>query len=56
MTCLLVGKMELYGVDEKGIRWVKDYLKDRAQYVSIGGTRSKIRHTHRRLREGPERT
>ena len=40
---VLIGKMELYGVDEKGIKWIKDYLKDRAQYVSIGGTRSQIR-------------
>ena len=40
---VLIGKMELYGIDAKGIRWIKDYLKDRAQSVSIGGTRLKIR-------------
>ena len=40
---VLLGKLELYGVDEKGLRWVRDYLTDRAQFVSIGGKRSDIR-------------
>ena len=40
---VLLGKLELYGVDEKGLRWMKDYLKNRAQYVSVGGSRSDIR-------------
>ena len=40
---MLLGKLELYGVDEKGLRWMKDYLKNRAQYVSVGGSRSDIR-------------
>ena len=40
---VLIGKMGLYGVDEKGIRWMRDYLKDRAQFVSVGGTRSQIK-------------
>ena len=35
--------MELYGVDEKGLRWLKDYLTDRSQFVSIGGSRSDIK-------------
>ena len=40
---VLMGKLELYGVDEKGMRWIKDYLSDRAQFVSIGGKRSDIK-------------
>ena len=40
---VLIGKLKLYGVDEKGIRWMKSYLSDRAQYVSVGGTRSEIK-------------
>ena len=36
---VLLGKLKLYGVNEKGLRWVKDYLTDRAQFVSIGGKR-----------------
>ena len=38
-----MGKLELYGVDEKGMKWIKDYLSDRAQFVSIGGKRSDIK-------------
>ena len=40
---VLLGKLALYGVSEKSIKWFEDYLKDRAQYVSIGGTPSDIK-------------
>ena len=40
---VLLDKLKLYGVDDKGLRWCKDYLSDRAQYVSIGGQRSDIK-------------
>ena len=40
---VLLGKLELYGVDMKGLRWVKDYLNNRAQFVSRGGKRSDIK-------------
>ena len=40
---VLLGKLKLYGVDDKGMRWFRDYLKDRAQFVSVGGTRSEIK-------------
>ena len=40
---VLLGKLKLYGVDEEGMKWMKDYLSGRAQYVSIGGTRSDIK-------------
>ena len=40
---VLLGKLKLYGVDEDGMEWLKDYLAGRSQYVSIGGTRSDIK-------------
>ena len=40
---VLMGKLALYGVNEKSLAWIKDYLSDRAQYVSIGGVRSEIK-------------
>ena len=39
---VLLDKLKLYGAGEKSLAWFKDYLTDRAQYVSIGGTRSDI--------------
>ena len=40
---VLLGKMRLYGVTEKSLAWMKDYLSDRSQYVSIGGIPSEIK-------------
>ena len=40
---VLLGKLKLYGVSEKGLAFMKDYLSERAQYVSIGGNVSDIR-------------
>ena len=40
---VLMGKMKLYGVSEKSLAWVKSYLSDRAQFVSIGGVPSEIK-------------
>ena len=39
---VLLEKLKLYGASSKSLNWFKDYLTDRAQYVSIGGTRSDI--------------
>ena len=40
---VLLDKLKLYGVGPKSMRWFEDYLKDRSQYVSIGGVSSEIR-------------
>ena len=40
---VLLGKLKLYSVSEKSLRWFENYLTDRAQYVSIGGVPSEIR-------------
>ena len=40
---VLLGKLELYGVNKKSLDWFKDYLSERSQYVSIGGIASEIR-------------
>ena len=40
---VLLDKLKLYGVGPKSMRWFEDYLKDRAQFVSIGGVSSEIR-------------
>ena len=42
---VLLDKLKLYGAGEKSLAWFKDYLTDRAQYLSIGGTRSDILRT-----------
>ena len=39
---VLLEKLRLYGASSKSMAWFKDYLTDRAQYVSICGTRSDI--------------
>ena len=39
---VLLDKLKLYGASKKSMDWFKDYLGDRAQYVSVGGTRSDI--------------
>ena len=39
---VLLEKLKLYGASDKSMEWFKDYLKDRAQYVSVAGTRSDI--------------
>ena len=39
---VLLETLKLYGASSKSLNWFKDYLTDRAQYVSIGGTRSDI--------------
>ena len=38
-----LGKLELYGVDEKGLKRIKEYPTDRAQFMSIGRSRSDIK-------------
>ena len=40
---VLLGKLQLYGVNEKSLRWMKDYLSERSQFVSIGGVPSEIK-------------
>ena len=39
----LLNKLELYGIGEDAREWVRDYLKDRAQYVKLGAAASKWR-------------
>ena len=39
---VLMEKLKLYGASAKSMAWFKDYLTDRAQYVSSCGTRSEI--------------
>ena len=40
---VLLGKLQLYGVNQKSLAWFKDYLEGRSQYVSIGGIPSEIK-------------
>ena len=40
---MLLGKLQLYGVNQKSLAWFKDYLEGRSQYVSIGGIPSEIK-------------
>ena len=42
---LLLQKLELYGFDDIATGWVKSYLSDRQQYVSIDGSMSSMLHT-----------
>ena len=39
---LLIKKLSLYGFDEKSIKWIESYLKDRKQTVCIEGKLSKV--------------
>ena len=39
---LLIKKLSLYGFDEKSIKWIGSYLKDRKQTVCIEGKLSKV--------------
>ena len=39
---LLLRKFELYGFDNKSLNWIKSYLSDRKQCVSIDGIMSKF--------------
>ena len=37
---ILIKKLKYYGIDNTAIKWFKDYLTDRKQYVSFKGTNS----------------
>ena len=39
----LLSKLEVYGFDEKALGWVKSYLQDRIQCVSVSGELSEKR-------------
>ncbi|PKU42020.1 rna-directed dna polymerase from mobile element jockey-like [Limosa lapponica baueri] len=37
---ILIAKLRKYGLDEWTVRWIENWLKDRAQRVMISGTES----------------
>ena len=39
---MLMTKLTLYGVSDASLRWFQSYLKDRQQFVSIGGREGEI--------------
>ena len=48
----LLNKLELYGIGEDAREWVRDYLKDRAQYVKLGAASSRWRTVNSGVPQG----
>ena len=49
---ILLTKLEFYGVRDGALRWFKNYLFNRKQFVCINGINSKIRQIHSGVPQG----
>ena len=38
---ILIAKLKMYGFDTNALKWVESYLKNRKQFVTVAGKRSK---------------
>ena len=49
---LLLDKLRIYGLDDTALQWIRTYLQQRTQYVTIGGQNSTMRHVKRGVPQG----